>query len=60
MKNTITALIIGLVMGWTLSALSANKVERSSTEAAPIVGYGNYSGTIVPISVDASGVLRIN
>ena len=60
MKNIIIAVIIGFLLGGTVTAIAYNKYEGGDNEAQSSVGYGRIlGGGIVPLKVDANGVLQI-
>ncbi len=47
-------LVVGFTLGTFVSVVLA-KYESTSLDAMSVVGYGNYSGAIVAIQVDANG-----
>lgn len=59
MKKNIIYLVVGMMIGAMVSPVFAKR-ESSSVDATSIVGYGKYNGVLVPIRVDADGVLQTN
>ena len=58
MKNLVIGIFLGLFLGTLITAAIA-KYESSSSDAASVVGYGNYSGAIVQLKVSSDGTLQI-
>ena len=56
MKRIITTLFIGIL----ISSPCFAKSESSSRDAASVVLYGNNNGSIVPIKVDADGIIDVS
>lgn len=51
--------IVGFALGLSIE-VAFSKTETSTTDARSIVMYGNNSGTIVPLLVNADGVVQIH
>ena len=58
MRKFMYGLLIGLLIGTYLNIAYA-KYESGSYDAASVVGYGKYSGTIVTFAVTSDGKLMI-
>lgn len=59
MIKNIALIIMGFAIGISIATAFA-KYESSSNDVWSVVGYGKNGTTLVPILVDASGVVQAN